>query len=85
MAMLPRVLCVWWGNHSWWCSRQRGGIHAYSFSDFLRKDALDARLPPPASRHAHSGNRTHDLSGASPTLCPVELAGDPCVCVCVCV
>ena len=56
MAMLPRVLCVWWGNHSWWCSRQRGGIHAYSFSDFPRKDALDARLPPPASRHAHSGN-----------------------------
>ena len=66
------VCCVCWGNHSWWCSRQRGGIHAYSFSDFLRKGA-------------HSGNRTHDLSGASPTLSPVELAGDPvCVCVRVC-
>ena len=36
------VCCVCWGNHSWWCSRQRGGIHAYSFSDFLRKGALDA-------------------------------------------
>ena len=46
MAMLPRVLCVCWGNHSWWCSRQRGGIHAYSFSDFSRKGVLDARPPP---------------------------------------
>ena len=25
--MLPRVLCVYWGFHSWWCSRQRGGLH----------------------------------------------------------
>ena len=32
---------------------------AYSFGDFPRKDALDARLPPPASRHARSGDRTH--------------------------
>ena len=23
--MLPRVLYVYWGFHSWWCSRQRGG------------------------------------------------------------
>ena len=58
---------------------------AYSFGDFPRKDALDARLPPPASRHARSGDGTHDLSVARPTLSPVELAGDPCVCVCVCV
>ena len=27
IAMLPRVLCVYWGFHSWWCSRQRGGLH----------------------------------------------------------
>ena len=55
------------------------------FGDFPRKDALDARLPPPASRHAQSGDRSHDLSVARPTLSPVELAGDVCVCVCVCV
>ena len=29
------------------------------FSDFPRKDALDARLPPPAPKHAQSGNRSH--------------------------
>ena len=40
---------------------------AYSFGDFPRKDALDARLPPPAS-----GDRTHDLSVVRPTLSPVE-------------
>ena len=27
IAMLPRVLCVYWGFHSWWCSQQRGGLH----------------------------------------------------------
>ena len=55
--------------------------------DSPRKDALDARLPPAASRHARSGNRSHDLTVARPMLSPVELAGDPCVrmCVCVCV
>ena len=42
-------------------------------------------LTPPASRHARSGDRNHDLLVARPTLSPVELAGDPCVCVCVCV
>ena len=44
------------------------------------------------SRHARSGDRSHDLLVARPTLSPVELAGDPCgnmcvhvsVCVCVC-
>ena len=25
--MSHRVLCVYWGFHSWWCSRQRGGLH----------------------------------------------------------
>ena len=25
--MLPCVLCVYWGFHSWWCSWQRGGLH----------------------------------------------------------
>ena len=24
--MSPRVLCVYWGFHSWWCSRQRGSL-----------------------------------------------------------
>ena len=27
IAMLPRVSCVYWGFHSWWCSRQRHGLH----------------------------------------------------------
>ena len=48
------------------------------FGDFPRKDALDAWPPPPASRHAQSGNQSHDLSVARPTLSPVELAADPC-------
>ena len=47
------------------------------FGDFPRKDALDARLPPPASRRARSGDRSHDLLVA---ISPVEFAGDP-VCV----
>ena len=43
-------------------------------------------LPPPASRHARSGDRSHDLSVARPTPSPLQLGGDPvCVCVCVCV
>ena len=25
--MLPCVLCVYWAFHSWWYSRQRGGLH----------------------------------------------------------
>ena len=61
-----------------------GGAHgseaastAYSFGDFARKDAHDTRLPPPASRHVRSGDRSHNLSVARPTLSPVELAGDP--------
>ena len=49
--------------------------------DFPRKDALDARLPPPASRQARTGDRSRDLLVARPTLSPVELAGDPCVCL----
>ena len=27
IAMSPRVLCAYWGFHSWWCSRQRGGLN----------------------------------------------------------
>ena len=38
------------------------------------------RRPPP-STPAPGVNQV--LSGASPTLSPVELAGDPCVCMCV--
>ena len=40
------------------------------FGDFPRKDVLDARLPPPASRHARSGDRSHDHSVARPTPSP---------------
>ena len=25
--VLCLVLCVYWGFHSWWCSRQRGSLH----------------------------------------------------------
>ena len=53
------------------------------FGDFPRKNALDARLPPPASRPAQSHNQSHDLSVARPTLSPVESTGDPCVRACV--
>ena len=53
----------------------------YAFGDFPREDALDARLPPPASKHARSGDRAHNLSVARSTLSPVELAGDPFVCI----
>ena len=61
---------------------------AYSFGDFPRKDALDARLPPPASRHARSGDRTHDLTVARLRLARLSepgIRGCVCVCVCVCV
>ena len=47
------------------------------FGNFPRKDALDAWLPPPASRHVHSGIRSHDLSVVRSTLSPLELAWDP--------
>ena len=82
--MSPRVLCVYWGFHNLWCSRQQGGLHGLlNLAISPKKDALDAQLPPPASRHARSGDRSHNLSVARPTLSPVELAGDPCVYVCV--
>ena len=51
------------------------------FGNFPTKDARDAQLPPPASRHTRSGNRPHNLSVVRPTLSPVELTGVP-VCVC---
>ena len=56
------------------------------FGDFPRKDALDVRLPPPASMHAQYGNRSHNLPVARPTLSPGILV-HACVCmyVCVCV
>ena len=66
IAMLPRVLYVYWGFHSWWCSRQRGGLHGLLIWRFPQKGC------PPASRHARSGDRTHDLSVVRPTLSPVE-------------
>ena len=54
------------------------GVCVYGEGEgFHQADALDARLPPPASRHAQPGNRSHDLSVARPTLSPVELTGDP--------
>ena len=43
-----------------------------AFGDFPRKDALDARLPPPTSRHALTRDRSHDLTVARPALSPVE-------------
>ena len=37
IAMLPRVLYVYWGFHSWWCSRQRGGLHGLLIWRFPQK------------------------------------------------
>ena len=37
IAMLPRVLYVYWGFHSWWCSRQRGGLHGRLIWRFPQK------------------------------------------------
>ena len=56
---------------------------AYSFGDFPRKDALDARLPPPASRHARSGDRTTTLRLRDLRLARLSEPGIL-VCVCVC-
>ena len=84
IAMLPRVLCVYWGFHSWWCSRQRGGLHGLlnlAISPERMPLTHGCHRPPPG--HARSGDRSHDLSVVRPTLSPIELAGDPCVCVCV--
>ena len=77
----PRVVCVLGLSQLVVLTAARRPPRPTHFGDVPRKDALDARLPPPASRHARSGDRTHDLSVVRPTLSPVELAGDPCVCV----
>ena len=37
IAMLPRVLYVYWGFHSWWCSRQLGGLHGLLIWRFPQK------------------------------------------------
>ena len=73
------VLCVYWGfSQLVGLAAARRPPRPTQFGDFPRKDALDARLPPPAYRQARSGDRSHDLSVARPTLSPVELAGDVC-------
>ena len=46
--------------------------HTHPSATGQRKDSLDARLLPPATRHAHPGNRSHDLVVARPTLRQVE-------------
>ena len=38
--MLPRVLCMYWGFHSWWCLRQRGVLH-----DLLNLAISPERMP----------------------------------------
>ena len=38
------------------------------FSDFPRRGALDAGLPPHAPKNAHPGNRSHDLAVVRPKL-----------------
>ena len=82
----PCVVCVLGLSQLVVLATARQPPRPTQFGDFPSKDALDARLPPPASRHARSGNRSHDLPVARPTLTPVELTGDcMCVCVCVCV
>ena len=78
----PCVVCVLGLSHLVVLAAARRLPWPTQFGYFPRKDALDARLPPPASRHAQSRNGSHDLSVAKPTLGPVELTGG-CVCVCV--
>ena len=81
--MSPRVLCVYWGFHSWWCSRQRGGLHGLlNFGDSPRKDALEhgCHRPPPDMPQP----------GIDPTtsrLRDLRLArlSEPGILVCVCV
>ena len=75
----PCVVCVLGLSQLVVLAAARRPPRPIQFGDFPRKDALDARLPPPASRHAQSGNQSHDLSVARPTLSPDELARDPCV------
>ena len=81
----PCVVCVLGLSQLVVLAAARRPPRPTQLGDFPRKDALDARLPPPASRHAPTGDRSHDITVARPTLSPVELAGDLCVCVCVCV
>ena len=75
--MLPRMLCVLGLSQLVVLAAARRLPRPTQFGDFPRKDALDAQLPPPASRHARSGDPSHDLSVGRPTLSPVELAEDP--------
>ena len=45
--MLPCVLCVYWGFHSWWCLRQRGGLHG----------PLNLAIPPKKMPLTHGCHR----------------------------
>ena len=73
----PCVVCVLGHPRLVVLAAARRPLRPTQFGHFPRKDALDA---PPTSKHAQSGNRSHNLSVARPTLSPVELSGDPCVC-----
>ena len=55
------------------------------FGDFPRKDALDARLPPPASRHALTEDRSTTLRLRDLCLARLSEPGILTVCVYVCV
>ena len=44
--MLPHVLCVYWGFHSWWCSLQPGGLHGLlNLAISPQRMPLRVRLP----------------------------------------
>ena len=89
--MLPRVVCVYWGFHSWWCSPQRGGLHG-----LLNLAISPERMPltygchhPPVCVSACVTPKTfqfmHDCGAQQPRFPPQSLCARVCVCMCLCV
>ena len=52
IAMLPRVLYVYWGFHSWWCSRHGGDVSSLLYA-----------TPPPSRSGPRGGVQGGAMGG----------------------
>ena len=60
--MLPHVLCVYWGFHSWWCSQQQCGLHG-----LLNLAISPERMP--LTHGCHRAPPGMPNAGIDPTTC----------------